>query len=560
VQVVEREVRDRDGRWYTLRVAPYRTHDNRIEGAVVLLIDVDQLRRGKQDLEDQAVLMRQQSALIEMSHDAVIVRDAVDKILFWNRGAQEVYGWSVQEAQGRMLPELLRADPRAWARITETLERTGSSEGELRLTRKDGAEILVHSRAVFTRGSEDTPRTALSIQRDVTESRRTMVALRHADRQKDQFLATLAHELRNPIAPIRNAVEIMRLAGNDPETIRSLREMLDRQVRQLAGIVEDLIDVSRIIERRIDLRLQRVPIAPIVKTAVDSVRDLMASCEHRLTIQLPAEPVLLDLDEVRISQVLVNLLNNAAKFTPAGGRIELVVEKEAGAREDPGELLIRLRDSGVGISRDSQDRVFDMFEQGTSIQQHGAPGLGIGLTLVKSLLTMHGGTIEVHSEGAGQGTEFVVRLPIADPSSPAPAPITGAAGATRPRAFGNTKLRVLVVDDNRDQAASLAKVLALTGHDVQLAYDGEQALEVAARFLPEIALVDIGLPKLNGYEVAARLRKDPRHQGLVLVAQTGWGQEQDRQRSKAAGFDHHVVKPVGAEDLQAIFAAAPRNS
>ncbi len=553
VQIGEREVRDREGRWYTLRVFPYRTADHKIDGAVIVLIDVDQIRRGKEELQEQAAMLKQQSALLELSHDAIIVRDARNRVTFWNRGAEEMYGYSAAEASGRPLAELLQTNPEAWAVLNATLDEIGSWEGELRQRRRDGREIIVQSSEVLTRDDDGKRFTVLSIKRDVTENKRVLKALKQADRRKDQFLATLAHELRNPIAPIQNAVEIMRLAGDDPATIDHVRDTIERQVRQLARIVEDLIDVSRIVERKIALRIERVSIDSVVNTAVETSRSLIESCGHEMIVELPAEPIYLDVDPVRLSQVVVNLLNNAAKFTVAGGRIWLTVEgQRKGKERRAGEAVIRVRDTGIGIPEDLKARIFEMFEQGGSLPEHGSSGLGVGLTLVRSLVHMHGGTVEVASEGPGRGSEFVVRLPAADPTTPLPRSENGDGekGARRSR----SPSKVLVVDDNRDQAQTLGKLLSLMGHEVRLAYDGEQALKEASDFLPDVALVDIGLPKINGFEIAKTMRKDRRFKNTILVAQTGWGQEHDRQRSKEAGFHHHLVKPAELSELSEILA------
>ena len=549
VQPLEREVRDGDGCWFNLRISPYRTSDNRIDGAVIVMIDVDQLRRNQEELERQAGVLRQQAALIELSHDAIIVRDADNRVLYWNQGAAEMYGHSVEQARGKRLDELLEMDESAWTDSNAALDSAGSWEGELHQWDSDGHELLVHSREILIRDAQGARSTVLSIQRDVTETKRALSALKRADRQKDLFLATLAHELRNPIAPIRNAVEIMRLAEDDPKAIEKVRDVLERQVRQLAGIVEDLVDVSRIIERKIELHRRVVSIESMVKTAVDTSRPLIESCGHELEVELPDEEIHLHADPVRVSQILVNLLNNAAKFTPTGGRISLTVEALHGPAGGH-EVVIRVRDTGMGISEDIQARIFEMFSQGDGSPLHGTAGLGVGLTLVRSLAQMHGGSVDVFSEGLGRGSEFIVRLPAVDPSraipeTPPPPP---------PKKKAAVKRKILIVDDNHDQADSLAKLLELMGHDVRLTYDGESALKIASKFRPDIGLIDIGLPKLNGYEVAEKIRKDPNLESMLLVAQTGWGQEEDRRRTKAAGFDYHFVKPVDIDELRRILA------
>jgi two-component system CheB/CheR fusion protein len=541
VKTVEREVRDREGRWYVMRVHPYRTADNKIDGAVLMLVDIDEMRRDQEEL-------RRQAALLEMSQDAIVVRDAQNRITFWNRGAQEMYGWSADEARGQPIDQLLKTDPAAWAALNARLDQHGSWEGELRQTRRDGNHIIVHSREVLVRDEAGARAAVLAIKRDMTEFHRMVDALKQADRRKDEFLATLAHELRNPLAPIRNVAEIFRRASNDPAMIAKARDMLDRQVRQISGIVEDLIDVTRIVEKKIELRKERVALAPVVETALESCRSAIEGYGHRLTVTLPPEPLYLDADPVRLSQVLINLLNNAAKYTPFGGQIWLTAERAGG------ELIVRVRDTGIGIKAELLPHVFDMFTQGESGPKQGRGGLGVGLTLVRSLVQMHGGSVEVHSSGPGHGSEFVVHLPLAASRSE-PAREAGRGAARRATL---TPRRILVVDDNQDQAESLGQLLKLMGHEVQLAFNGQRAVEAAIDFRPDVALLDIGLPGMNGYEVARRIRQHPHLSDVVLVAQTGWGQEEDRRRSQEAGFDHHLVKPVGSEVLEEVVRTLPR--
>jgi two-component system CheB/CheR fusion protein len=373
-------------------------------------------------------------------------------------------------------------------------------------------------------------------------------ALREADRHKDEFLAIIAHELRNPIAPIRNAIEIVRIAADNPATLAQAHEMLSRQVRQLARIVEDLIDVSRIAEGKIELKSRRIDLAEAVESAIDLSREYLESCRHRLDVLITHEPMPIDADPLRISQIVVNLLNNAAKFTESGGHIEVELERSAGPGNAPGEAVLRVRDSGRGIAPEFLPHVFEMFRQEAKVLDARRSGLGVGLALVASLVRMHGGRIEVRSPGAGQGSEFTVRLPLAA----GPAPSESRPGAPFVLQPGGHPRRVLVVDDNVDQAMSLATLLKLLGHEVRMAHDGASALELAREFHPQIALVDLGMPGLNGYDLARSIREDASLSGMFLVAQTGWGQAEDRQRSKAAGFDEHLVKPLRPEDLQRV--------
>ena len=563
VQPQDREVQDREGRWYSMRVFPYRTADHRIDGAVILLIDIHERRMAEETLQRQSEAYRQQGLLIELSQDAVVIRDGGNKVTFWNRGAQEMYGWGADEVKGQLLDRLLRTDAATWKALNQELDERGAWEGELRQARRDGTPIVVHSREVLVHDENGERQAVLAINRDVTQLKRVIDALKEADQRKDEFLAVLAHELRNPLAPIRNAAAIMRWSGDDPAAVARVRETLDRQTEQLSRIVEDLVDVSRIVEGKIELRKERVRLARLVETAVEASRSLLDGAGHRLSVTLPDEPLYLEADPIRIAQVVTNLLNNAAKFTDAGGQVWLSAERVDGNRDGSnhghGEVVLRVRDTGIGIQPDLLPKVFEIFTQGHRTEEQGRGGLGVGLSLVRSLVHMHGGTVQAHSAGPGLGSEFVVRLPLADASlaeeSHHGTTIHGSEGEMVSPAVASHPRRVLVVDDSTDQADTLGLLLELMGHEVRVAYAGATALEIAASFEPDVALVDIGLPDFSGYELARRLRAEPRFEDMLLIAQTGWGQKKDRRRSKDAGFDHHLVKPVDADSLEQLLSA-----
>jgi signal transduction histidine kinase/CheY-like chemotaxis protein len=397
------------------------------------------------------------------------------------------------------------------------------------------------------------------ILRDITERQRLeMVSQRHveqlqeADRRKDEFLAMLAHELRNPLAPIRNAVHVMgRLMPDQPQLQRA-RELVDRQVSNLARLVDDLLDVSRISHGQVALRKELVELAGVIESAVETSRPWIEARQHVLHIELPSEPLHLEGDPERLAQIFANLLNNAAKYTPERGRIELE------AKAEDHWAVVRVRDNGIGIAPDLLAHVFDLFRQGERGLDRSQGGLGIGLTLVKQLVELHGGEITAQSHGLGQGAEFTVRLPrwfgLEKPAEPARFPTVG-----RDSTEG---LRVLVVDDNSDVAESIAMLLELQGHQVEIANDGPQALTAALRFAPEVVVLDIGLPGMDGYEVARRLRARPAtKQPMLLIALTGYGREEDREQALAAGCDHHLIKPADLEELKALIAVhqATRN-
>jgi signal transduction histidine kinase/ActR/RegA family two-component response regulator len=368
-------------------------------------------------------------------------------------------------------------------------------------------------------------------------------ALEEVDRRKDEFLATLAHELRNPLAPIHNALHLLRLTAAN-EASPYLLDMMERQVGYLVRLVDDLLEVSRITRGKIELRKERVELSSIVEAAVETTRPLIESARHELSIALTQEPLFLEADRVRLAQVFSNLLNNAAKYTNEGGRIWIT------AARDNDDAIVTVRDSGVGIPAASLPRVFDMFMQGDAPKSRGGGGLGIGLTLVRTLTEMHGGTVEARSKGPGKGSEFVVRLPLAaDSRAVLPELTRGPLRAVQ----GPT--RVLVVDDSRDGADSLRALLELLGAEVRVAYDGPTALVAVSAFQPEVVLLDIGMPGMDGFEVARRIRLHPKSRKVTLIALTGWGQEKDRRDSEAAGFDHHLIKPVDMHALQGLLAA-----
>jgi signal transduction histidine kinase len=365
--------------------------------------------------------------------------------------------------------------------------------------------------------------------------------LADADRRKNEFLAMLAHELRNPLAPVRNGLQILRIAGEKPQVVAQTREMLDRQVRHLSRLVDDLMDVSRITRGKVDLRMQPVDLAEVVGRAVDEVRPLVEARRHRLTVTHQAGALRVNADPTRLTQVLANLLNNAAKYTDEGGEITVTVGR-AGV-----DAVVRVRDTGIGISPEMLTRVFDLFTQVETSLDRAEGGLGIGLTLVRSLVELHGGSVEVKSDGVGRGSEFSVRLPALAGDQPGVAVPDVADGPLVPR-------RVLVVDDNRDSADSLAMMLELGGHTVATAHHGPGAVEAAGTFRPEVVLLDIGLPGLNGYDVARALRARPETRDVLIVAMTGYGQDTDRERSRDAGIDHHLVKPIDPTEVRRLLA------
>jgi signal transduction histidine kinase/ActR/RegA family two-component response regulator len=372
--------------------------------------------------------------------------------------------------------------------------------------------------------------------------------VQRADVQKNEFLSMLAHELRNPLAPIRNAVYLLRQRQSADPQLEAIQDMVERQVQHLVRLVDDLLDVSRITRGKIRLQKEAVELSTVTARALELSRPFIEARGHELTVSLPEKPVFVEADPVRLAQVLGNLLNNAAKYTEEGGRIWLTAER------DRDEAVLRVRDTGVGIPQEMLHAVFDLFTQVERSLDRSHGGLGIGLTLVRRLVELHGGLVQASSPGPNQGSEFEVRLPILEvmsvPEPLAVEPLPADAGSRR---------RILVVDDNQDAADSLALVLRLMGHEVHVCHDGAGALAATREFRPEVVLLDIGLPEMDGYEVARRLRAAPELNDMLLVAITGYGQEQDLRRSREVGFDHHLVKPVDPAMLAALFAAPVEN-
>ena len=378
---------------------------------------------------------------------------------------------------------------------------------------------------------------------NVTERREAEEALRADSRRKDEFLALLAHELRNPLAPIRHVLQIMRLSGGHGQLLHSAFEIMERQIGHMVRMVDDLLDVSRISRGKIELRVEDIELASVIHQAVEAATPHIANMSHRLTVSLPAAPIYLSGDSTRLAQAISNLLNNASKFTDSGGSIHLSVERDAE------QAVIRVKDSGIGISVEQLPLIFDMFTQLDGSLERSQAGLGIGLTVVKNLVELHDGTVEAHSAGVGQGCEFVVRLPIRDEVIAEEKP-----KATLVDPQIKSSRRILVVDDNQDSANSLATFLQLLGNETYTAFDGIEALEKAAALQPDVVLLDIGMPKLNGYEAARRIRAQPWGEHVVLVAVTGWGQDEDRLKAREAGFDCHMVKPIDPAALTATLA------
>ncbi len=539
----------RDGRSRPVEhtTAPIQGDDGRITGMVLVFRDITERCRAEQALRDSEERFRQ---LAEHISGVFWIADPrLREMLYVSPAYETVWGRTCRSLYREPRTYLEAVHPEDRERILAAARRLCRGRGmdeEYRVIRPDGTERWVWDRGFPIRDGAGRVVRVAGIAEDITERKRSERALHEADRRKDEFLALLAHELRNPLAPIAAALHLMGERGGP--AIEEERAMAERQVRHMARLIDDLMDVSRISRGKVVLRKEAVDLAALVGRAAEAVRPLLAERRQELNITVPEAPVPVEADPTRLEQVVTNLLHNAAKYTDPGGRISL------SAGRDGGQAVVRVVDTGIGIEPSRLGEVFGLFVQVERRLDRSRGGLGIGLGLVKSLVELHGGSVEARSAGAGRGSEFVVRLPAAVrvPSG----------GGLLPRADGPPggelpARRVLVVDDNVDAADGLGRLLSQScGQEVRVAYDGPTALEEARAFRPEVVLLDIGLPGMDGCEVARRLRREPVTADVLLVAVTGWGQESDREMSRAAGFDRHLVKPVPLEELRGLLADA----
>src|ERR1700683_3396801 len=505
---------------------------------------------------DYAVKLALLAAIVASSDDAIVSKTLDGLILSWNAGAPRIFGYQASEVVGKpitiIIPPELHEEERHILQRVRHGERVDHFD-TIRVT-KDGRRIAISLTVSPVRDSKGTIVGASKVARDVSDRKAAEQALREseqrlraseealqdADRRKDEFLALLAHELRNPLAPIRYALAANKKEGRAPEQQKRAEEVIERQVTHMSRLLDDLLDVSRITRGTLELKKSPTQMTLIVGSAIEPPRPILDSKHHALALDLPKQAVQLDADPVRLAQVFSNILINAAKYTDPGGRIQLR------ATQRGGELEVAISDNGIGISDDMKPRLFTLFSQAQSAMGRSEGGLGVGLSLVRGLVSLHGGSVEAFSEGAGKGSEFIVRIPVgtqserpeSDAATDAPVPGAG--------------LKILVVDDSRDAADTCAILLELSGHHVQTAYTAQRALELAEIFRPHLFLLDIGLPDLDGYQLARKIRGTSWGRGAVLIAVTGWGQEADRRRAFEAGFDHHLTKPIAAETVESL--------
>jgi PAS domain S-box-containing protein len=517
----------------------------RVVGAT---IDIDTRKRVELAFRDSE---RRLSLALRAANAGVWEINPITGESFWSKELRELYGYDESTPPTREhWVARLHPDDREPVRTHLTSALTpGNSEfrHDFRLIHPSRGVLWIHAAGNVERDASGRIGWMRGISIDITRMKQVEEELREADQRKNEFLATLAHELRNPLAPIRNGLEILRLAQSGDIADRA-RNMMDRQLQQMVHLIDDLLEVSRITRGKIQLNRGPIDLHAALQSAVEMSKPLMDAAGHELSIDMPADPLIVDGDLIRLAQVFGNLLNNAAKYTNPGGQICL----SAIAAGD--QVSVVVRDNGIGIAPAMLPKVFEMFAQADQSSHRTQGGLGIGLSIAKRLVEMHGGVLEARSEGPGMGSEFTVRLPLRI------APVADQSLSTSHEAPSSPThaLRVLVADDNTDAAASLSTILKMSGHDVRTAYDGEEALHIAAAFHPNVALLDIGMPHLDGYEVCRQLRRQAFGRDMLIIALTGWGQAEDKQRSREAGFDQHLVKPADIRAVEQLLGQADR--
>ena len=521
----------------------------RVYGVGAISHDITERKRVETALRANEERLRQYAELLE--HAPVLVRDGEDRIVVWNRGMELLYGWSRDEALGKVSHELLGTQfPLSRAEVDSQLTRTGSWEGELRHRRADGTEIVVASRQIVHRDAAGERRAVVEVNADVTALRRAEQALqeaneklREADRRKNEFLAVLSHELRNPLAPIRNSLHLLHRATAGSDTARRAREVLQRQTDHLTRLVDDLLDLTRISYGKITLQLARMDARDVVRRACDDIRAVFEQRSVELRYSQPTEPTWVDADAARLAQMVGNLVTNALKFTQPGGQVQVAIRARGQACE------ISVRDTGTGIEQADLERIFEPFVQAGRVRPGAQSGLGIGLALVKDLAVKHGGSVRAESAGLGRGAEFILTLPLAA----APMDTARKVGVEK----STSSLSVLVIEDNEDAGLSLADLLGLIGHQVKVVGTGRAGLEAVSAHAPDVLICDLGLPDLSGYDVVRALRSAGSK--VFAIALTGFAQPEDREQALEAGFDAHLAKPPPLDELDELLAKAAKN-
>lgn len=541
---------DGSTRWVTARGQVERNQDGAAVRFPGVIMDVTERKLAEAELQrvtaESERMRRLYETVLSATPDFIYVFSLDHRVLYANDSLIRMWGKGRDGAIGKTFLEIGYEPWHAEMHDREIDQVRATKEairGEVPFNGTQGRRIYDYI-FVPVIGADGEVEAVAGTTRDVTDRKESELAMADSDRKKDEFIALLAHELRNPLAPIRNGLQVVRQA-RDPILRERAQQMMDRQLSHMVRLIDDLLDVSRISRNKLELRKARVTITDVVESAVEAAQPAIDAEGHELTVTLPARPVYLNADLTRLAQVLSNLLANSAKYTQRGGKIALAAERKDGFIE------VVVKDTGIGIPSESLPKIFDMFSQVDRSIERTTGGLGIGLALVKGLTEMHAGTVIANSDGEGQGSTFVVTLPTIADEAPADLASASANLPVMP------SRRVLVVDDSRDGAQSLGMMLELAGHEVALAYDGLEAIERAAQFLPEVILMDVGMPRLNGLDAARRIRQEPWGKAVTIVALTGWGQECDREQSREAGCNGHLVKPVALAELQQILSARP---
>jgi PAS domain S-box-containing protein len=507
-------------------------------GAVLVFRDVTE-RRGSEQAHARL------AAIVESSQDAIVSKSLKGIILSWNAGAERLFGYTPQEMIGQSITRII--PPERLDEEQEILARVARGEWvehfETVRVAKNGRRINISLTVSPVRDGSGRVVGASKVARDITDQKVAEEMLREAAQRKDQFIALLAHELRNPLAPLRSGLQVMRQAEGNASVIAQARDMMERQLGHMVRLIDDLLDIARIGQNKMELRRARLLLTDVVSSAIETIRPAIEEAGHELIVSLPPEPVYLDADLTRLAQVFSNLLSNSAKYTEHGGRIWLSAQRQ------DNDLVVMVRDTGIGIPAAALPRIFDMFSQADRNTERTTGGLGIGLALVKGLVEMHGGTVTAASDGEGKGSTFTVRLPALGIPAEAPVAVSPVAGQMVGR-----RRRILVVDDNRDSATTLAILLRFKGNEVWTAHDGIEAVAVAEQIRPHVVLMDVGMPRLNGYDASRRIRDQEWGRSIVIIALTGWGQERDKVLSKEAGCDCHLVKPIEMSELETLLA------
>jgi PAS domain S-box-containing protein len=531
---------------------PILDNDKRVVGCVLIFRDITERRNLERQLAERLAAARFLASIVKSSEDAIVSKSLEGIIQSWNSSAEKLFGYSANEVIGKHISLIIPPDRAAEEEQIISRIRAGERVHHFDTVRQRKDGKFIHISLTVSPVMDEAGRVigASKIAREITDRKEAeqriyglMAELKEVDRRKDEFLATLSHELRGPLAPIANILETLRRTPGDAQLLSEARDTLERQLSQLVRLVDDLIDVNRITHGKIELKKERVELSSVIQQSVEASRPLAACAGHHINITMAPETIYIDGDRVRLVQIFTNLLSNACKYTEKPGHITITVKRHGS------DAVVAVADTGIGIPPDKLESIFDMFSQVERTSERSQAGLGIGLTLVRRLVEMHDGTVEAQSQGLGYGSEFRIHLPILlEHDRRAIRKIAAPPTNVMPRT-------ILVVDDNVDAANSLVRLLRVSGHQTHVAHDGLEAVASAQRYLPDVVLMDVGLPKIDGHEACRRIRNEPWSRNMLMIALTGWSQEEDRRKSKEAGFNAHMVKPLNYDELMRLLGA-----